>query len=99
MHERPQPLVRVSLDDGEQFFLASVEPRPGGGFVTLQPHPEQIGELMAGSRGRVLVPRSLVVPLSGITKLELLAHVPRGTRSNVGFLLPHAEQDTTTGAS
>jgi hypothetical protein len=35
-----------------------------------------------------MVPRSVVVPLSGITKVELLTHVPRGTRSNVGFLLP-----------
>ena len=26
---------------------------------------------------------------SGIRKIELLIHVPRGTRSNVGYLLPH----------
>ena len=38
-HSRPQPLVRVTLDDGEQFFLASLDPRPGDGFVTLHPSP------------------------------------------------------------
>jgi hypothetical protein len=33
-HDRPQPLVQVTLADGEQFFLAAFEPRPGDGFVT-----------------------------------------------------------------
>jgi PII-like signaling protein len=86
-HDRPAPLVRVTLADGEQFFLASLEPRPGDGFVTLYPHPEQAADLVAGTEGAVLVPRSVVVPLSGVRKVELLTHVPRGTRSNVGFLL------------
>jgi PII-like signaling protein len=88
-HDRPQPLVRVTLADGEQFFLASLEPRPGDGFVTLHPHPQRAADLVAGTEGAITVPRSLVVPLSGIRKIELLIHVPRGTRSNVGFLLPH----------
>ncbi len=91
-HDRPQPLVRATLTDGEQFFLAALEPRPGDGFVTLHPHPKQAADLVAGREGSVLVPRSVVVPLSGIAKVELLTHVPRGTRSNVGFLLP--TQDT-----
>jgi PII-like signaling protein len=90
-HDRPQPLVRVSLVDGEQFFLASLEPRPGDGFVTLYPHPEQAADLVSGSEGGVMVPRSIVVPLGGISKVELLTHVPRGTRSNVGFVLPSTE--------
>jgi PII-like signaling protein len=88
IHDRPQPLVRVTLADGEQFFLASLDPRPGDGFVTMYPHPEQAADLVAGTEGAVLVPRSVVVPLSGIRKVELLTHVPRGTRSNVGFLPP-----------
>ena len=87
-HSRPQPLVRVTLDDGEQFFLASLEPRPGDGFVTLHPHPQQVADLVAGREGALAVPRSIVVPLSGIRKIELLSHVPRGTRSSVGFVLP-----------
>jgi PII-like signaling protein len=93
-HDRPQPLVRVTLTDGEQFFLAALEPRPGVGFVTLYPHPKQAADLTAGRERSVLVPRSVVVPLSGITKVELLTHVPRGTRSNVGFLLPTQALDS-----
>ena len=93
-HNRPQPLVRVTLADGEQFFLASLEPRPGDGFVTLHPHPQQAADLVAGTEGAVLVPRSVVVPLSGIRKVEMLTHIPRGTRPNVGFLLPHRDRHT-----
>ena len=87
-HNRPQPLVRVTLADDEQFFLASLEPRPGDGFVTLNPHPQQAADLVPGTGGAVMVPRAVVVPLSSIRKIELLTHVPRGTRSDVGFLLP-----------
>jgi hypothetical protein len=58
--------------------------RPGDGFVTLQPHPEQASDLVLGRAGSVMVPRSVVVALSAITKVELLTRVPRGVRSNVG---------------
>ena len=85
--DRPEPLVRVTLADGEQFFLAALEPRPGDGFVTLYPHPQPAADLVAGTGGAAMVPRSVVAPLSSIRKIELLTHVPRGTRSNVGFLL------------
>ena len=88
-HDRPQPLVRVTLADGEQFFLAALEPRPGHGFVTLHPHPERAADVVAGPRG-AMVPRSVVVPLSSVRKIELLTHVPRGTRSAVGFPLSRA---------
>jgi PII-like signaling protein len=94
-HNRPQPLVRVTLADGERFFLAWLEPRPGDGFVTLHPHPEQAADLVTGPHGAVMVPRSVVVPLAGIRTVEMLTHVPRGTRSNVGFLLPHGAPDAT----
>ena len=96
-HDRPRPLVRVTLADGEQFYLSALEPRPGDGFVTLHPHPEQAAELVPGAEGSVLVPRSLIVPLTGLRKVELLTHVPRGMRSNVGFLLPDADADAPAG--
>ncbi len=86
-HERPEPLVRVTLGDGEQFFLAALEPRPGRGFVTLHPHPEHVSDLVPGRSGGMLTPRALVVPLGSVTKVELLSHVPRGTRSGSGFVL------------
>jgi hypothetical protein len=98
-HDRPQPLVRVTLADGEQFFLAALEPRPGDGFVTLQPHPEQASDLVLGRAGSVMVPRSVIVPLSAITKVEMLTHVPRGVRSNVGFLLPPSADDQANADS
>src|SRR3954454_10119744 len=87
-HNRPCPLVRVTLADGEQFFLAYLEARPGDGFVTLYPHPDQADDLVVGAGGAFMVPRSVIVPLLSIRKIELLAHVPRGTRSTVGFILP-----------
>jgi PII-like signaling protein len=87
-HHRPYPLVRVTLADGEQFFLASLGARPGDGFVTLYPHPEQADDLVVGADGAFLVPRSVIVPLTSIRKVELLTRVPRGTRSTVGFILP-----------
>ncbi len=87
-HDRPQPLVQVTLADGERFFLAAVEARPGGGFVTLYPHPENASDLIARAEGDILVPRSIVVPLANVHKIELLTHAPRGTRSDVGFIPP-----------
>jgi PII-like signaling protein len=85
-HDRPRPLVRVTLADGEAFFLAALEPRPGHGFITLHPHPDAAGELVTTADGHVTVPRALVVALARIAKVELLASVPRGTRSDVGFV-------------
>jgi PII-like signaling protein len=82
------PLVRVTLVDGERFFLASLAPQPGGGFVTLTPHPEHYGEMVAGHAGEVLPPRVLIVPRESITKVEVLAKTPRGTRSLVRFRPP-----------
>lgn len=85
---RHEPLVRVTLVDGERFFLASLEEQPGDGFVTLCPHPEHYGEMVQGEQGAMLVPRALVVPRQSILKMELLASTPRGTRSLMGFRLP-----------
>ena len=92
-HNLPEPLVRVTLADDEQFFLAALDPRPGDGFVTLYPHPQHAADLVAGPQGALTVPRSVVVPLSSIRKVELLTHAPRGTRSNVGFLPPRGDDD------
>jgi PII-like signaling protein len=83
-----EPLVRVTLVDGERFFLASLEQHPGDGFVTLCPHPEHYGEMIQGEHGDMLAPRALVVPRQSILKMELLASTPRGTRSLMGFRLP-----------
>jgi PII-like signaling protein len=96
---RKQPLVRVTLADSESFFLAGLEPRPGRGFVTLYPHPPQVADLVPGEQGAALVPRALVVSLSGIMKVELLTQVPRGARSDVGFELPASAYEQPAGPS
>ena len=59
---------------GEQLDLADARER----------HDERARH-QHGAAGSVLVPRSLIVPLTGLRKVELLTHVPRGMRSNVGI--------------
>lgn len=83
-----EPLVRVTLVDGEQFFLAALEPQPGDGFVALSPHPEHYREMVEGQGGAMLAPRVLIVPRESIVKVELLAKTPHGTRSLMGFKPP-----------
>lgn len=80
-----EPFVRVTLADGEQFFLATVEASPGGGFVTLHPHPERYDEMLARPDGAPVTPREVIVPRQAIAKIELLSRTPRGTRSLVAF--------------
>jgi hypothetical protein len=75
----------VTLADGEQCFLASVGARPGDGFV---PHPEPADDLVVGTDGAVMVPRSGHRPAGEHRKVELLTRVRRGTRSTAGFILP-----------
>jgi hypothetical protein len=60
-----EPLVRVSLTDGEQVFLQALAAGPGDEFVTLYVHRAE--ERMAPV---------LVVRLAAISKLELLREPP-----------------------
>jgi PII-like signaling protein len=76
------PVLRVTLVDGERFYLWRAAGGPGPGNVTLVPHPERYDELV-GAGGDA--PRAVVVPERSIVKLELLARPPRGTRSLVAF--------------
>ncbi len=83
-----QAFVRVTLLDGEQFFLQALEEGPSAEFLTLHPHPEHHSEMVAGvAQGPELVPRVLVLPHRSILQLELLSSPPRGTRSLVGYRL------------
>jgi len=83
--DAPHPVVRVKLADGESFYLYSLEPGPGVDFVTLHPHPERYEEMRVTHAGEHVAPRAVVVPLSSITKLELMARPPRGSRALVGL--------------
>jgi len=82
------PVVRITLADGERFFLYAVEAGPGEEFVTLLPHPERYDDMLPTADGARIPPRALVVPLSAIAKLELLARPPRGTRTLVALRRP-----------
>jgi hypothetical protein len=63
-----EPLVRVSLTDGEQVFLTALSAGPGEEFVTLHAYGAE------ESTGRVLVVR-----LDAISKIEILRE-PSGAR-------------------
>jgi hypothetical protein len=61
----PEPLVRVTLDDGEQLFLQAMMPGPGDDFATFsvyQPNDE--------------IPRLVVLRLDAIRKVEMLREPP-----------------------
>jgi hypothetical protein len=64
----PEPLVRVTLDDSEQFFLQAMTPGPGDDFATFsvyQPNDEMT--------------RLVVLHLDAIRKVELLKEPPSAT--------------------
>ncbi|MEZ5078008.1 MAG: DUF190 domain-containing protein [Solirubrobacterales bacterium] len=82
------PIVRVTLDSGERFFLFDLEPGPGEALVTLYPHPKHHGEMLRATDGAPLTPRAVVVRPDAIAEVEFLHRAPRGTRSLV-TLMPH----------
>ena len=71
-----QPHVEVELADGSRLAIASIDPEPGYGFVTLRPHPT--GE----------PPEAVVVPLGSIRRIEISAVAD--VDDPVGFTLPGA---------
>ena len=77
------PIVRVTLDGGERFFLFDLEPGPGDALVTLYPHPARYAEMLRAADGAPLAPRAIVVRRDAIAEVEFLHRAPRGTRSLV----------------
>ncbi len=77
------PIVRVTLENGERFFLFDIEPGPGDTLVTLYPHPARYAEMLRAADGAPITPRAVVVRQDAIAEVEFLHHVPRGTRSLV----------------
>jgi PII-like signaling protein len=86
--ESRDPVVRITLADGDRFFLYAVEPGPGDELVTLYPHPERYDEMVPSPHGERIPPRALAVPPSSIAKVELMARPPRGTRALLGLHRP-----------
>ena len=61
----PEPFVRVTLDDGEQFFLQTMSPGPGDDFATFSVY-EASDEMT----------RLVVLHLDAIRKVEILSRAP-----------------------
>lgn len=81
----PQPLVRVTLDDGEQLFLQAMTPGPGDDFATFwvyQPNDET---------------RLVVLHLDAVRKVELLKEPPGGTEEAFAFHLSGTPVGFTSG--
>ena len=68
--------VSVELSDGSLFHLISVSPRPGFGFITLEPHPEDEE------------PREVVIPVGSIAQIRIGRAEPR---VRPGFAVPVEE--------
>lgn len=72
-HSRP-PLVRATLDDGEQLYLQAITPGPGGDFVTFT----------AYERGEEGV-RAIVLRLDAIQRVDILARPPTAGEKDLLF--------------
>jgi hypothetical protein len=70
----PEPLVRVTLDDGEQFFLQAMTPGPGDDFATFSVY-EPSDEMT----------RLVVLHLDAIRKVEMLRRPPSVTEESFVF--------------
>jgi hypothetical protein len=71
--DSPEPLVRLTLEDGEQFFLQAMTPGPGDDFATFSVYE-------ASDETRVVV-----LHLDAIRKVELLSEPPSGSEKAFGF--------------
>jgi hypothetical protein len=70
----PELLVRVTLDDGEQFFLQAMTPGPGDDFATFSVY-EPSDEMT----------RMVVIHLDAIRKVEMLRRAPTVTEETFVF--------------
>lgn len=71
------PGVKVTLIDGESFFLNNARPGPGHDLVILYPYPPGMTtDLPTGEDGYPVMPRVLVVAPSAVAKIELMAEPP-----------------------
>jgi hypothetical protein len=68
------PLVRMTLDDGEEFFLQAMNTGPGDDYVNLAIYPLKDAS-----------PRPVIVRLDAIKKVELLEHPPSKTEMEFVF--------------
>jgi hypothetical protein len=70
----PEPIVRVTLDDGEQLFVQALSPGPGDDFATFSVY--EPGDELA---------RPVVLHLDAIRKVELLRKPPSANEEGFAF--------------
>jgi hypothetical protein len=85
--QSPEPLVRVTLDDGEQFFLQAMTPGPGDDFATFSVY-EPSDETT----------RLVVLHLDAIRKIEMLRQAPSPTEERFVFHSSGASIGFTSGS-
>ncbi len=80
------PGVKVTLVDGESFFLSNARPAPGHGLVILYPYPPGMTtDLPTGEDGYPVMPRVLIVSPSAVAKIELMAEPPGQREARFGL--------------
>ncbi len=80
------PGVKVTLIDGESFFLSNARPAPGHGLVILYPFPPGMtSDLPIGEDGYPVMPRVLIVAPSAVAKIELMAEPPGQREARFGL--------------
>ena len=80
------PGVKVTLVDGESFFLNNARPGPGHDLVILYPYPPGMTtDLPTGEDGYPVMPRVLIVAPSAVAKIELMAEPPGQREARFGL--------------
>jgi hypothetical protein len=80
------PGVKVTLIDGESFFLSNARPAPGHGLVIMYPYPPGMTtDLPVGEDGYPVMPRVLLVAPSAVSKIELMAEPPGQREARFGL--------------
>jgi len=80
------PGVKVTLVDGESFFLSNARPAPGHGLVILYPYPPGMTtDLPTGEDGYPVMPRVLIVAPAAVAKIELMAEPPGQREARFGL--------------
>ena len=91
------PTIKVTLTDGEWFFLHSASAM-GSELLSLSPYPDEESQFVEGRDGTRLPPRVVVVDPRYVHKVELLAHAPGGGHG-FPFQAPgEVTADSTPGA-
>ena len=80
------PGVKVTLVDGESFFLSNARPGPGHDLVILYPYPPGMtADLPIGEDGYPVMPGVLIVAPSAVAKIELMAEPPGQREARFGL--------------